>query len=320
MYLRPQPPGAGRNVASRDCSLVLHWALLVSSLAGCGLESESEGSLQLLLLDRQPPEGMLASGDADSAPNLTDDTFDEPDPDVIFEFPVARIDLPNGNVLSFYASPIDGGQGVIEHGASGSQALLNGSVLELATPLEIFLAVTNEDVPVPEAMLDPQVVEVSNAADRGWLLSALETSVSSLEDGTGGDGNPGGDGDGLLLAPSWCDSWLAFGFEFCDPASPYQHFWCKYNQSDYQNDTRKVYNYRGGQCTLSGSHQATLRYWALSNSCSATGSQVVVWSETMYAGGWFHYTWIGANRQWNHYRYGSGLGHIGHKWAPATCL
>jgi hypothetical protein len=144
------------------------------------------------------------------------------------------------------------------------------------------------------------------AEPRGWVLAALE----------GGGGLTSSD---AVLAPSWCDSTAAFQAEFCDSDSTYTNWWCHSYTSAYYQDIRSAYNYRGGQCGLADYFGAGLTYEPLNGSCSVNGSGVEIWGSFIYEGGWFSYTWNGANRKWYMGRsagIGDGHGRIGHKWKP----
>lgn len=258
-------------------------------------EAEEDGGVGEVLAAPgagEPPQ----DGDADTELGDT----------VLVEHPVAEIILPNGGVLNFYASEFDGGTGVIEYGDEGA-----GSVLETfpddVTALEVFLAFSEAGSEVPPGLLPSEdsgqqaQTELGFAAKpQGWALDAY----FPLD----GEGDP-------LAAASWCNSSGAFVNRFCTTGSTYTTWYCVTNTSTYKNSVKKVVNWSGGQCALSGSvFSSNMKYRSLSSSCGSPGSWVSVWAYQMYPGGWFSYTWNGAKREWQHGRSSGGVGHFGNKW------
>jgi hypothetical protein len=248
-----------------------------------------------------------------------------PPADANWEYPIARIDLPNGNSIDFFASEIDGATGVVEYGYAGSGSLTSSPALAGATALETFLAVTDDDVEVPAGLLashrsDPDVgaveLDVAAAHDfgtlpRGWALHAFAENRDSLDVTAPVP---------VALAPDWCDSGAAFNAEFEADGVKYLSHWRWVGVEGFHSNQRKAHNWRGGQCQVNGSFTAVLGWYPLDASCNHDGFETYVWLDDLAAGGWFVAVWLGENRDWEHYRYPGGTGHIANKWKAATCL
>ena len=301
-------------------------AALLLTVAGC-VASERDGDVAS---DRQS----LAEDSPALLEEHASDAVTDPD-DVNWEYPIEVVELPNGNVLHFFVSEIDGGSGVIEYGEGSSGSVLGIPELQEASALEIFLAVTSEDEEIPSELLRTNVIDPSAAIafartpvtdagsfSRGWVLDAFATTSDA-------SAVPQADADGpdaisskprVSLWASWCDSAAAFGDEFFDTDATYTTWWGFSSTTEFRSNNRKAVNWRGGQCAVTSSFTAVMGWFTLDGSCTTGNFDTYVWLEEMYAGGWFSYTFNGTNRHWDHYRYPGGTGRIGNKWKAATCL
>jgi hypothetical protein len=188
---------------------------------------------------------------------------------------------------------------------------------ESASAVEVFWAVTPDSSVVPRRLVGDSgaVFDQLDALPRGWLLPAFPEHPGAS---AGFTSSPK-----AVLAPSWCDSTMAFQSEFSLGGIYDDYLWRHSSTTDSHQQTCYSHNFKLGICGLNGSHDAGVYgceiYEENWENCSCAKT-LVSWQGYLYTGGWVAYTYNGDDAWFSFHRSEGGLGRIGakYRWAESS--